>query len=125
MPESRKTRSQRNACKSRRLPQIHCTLCWAVFIFQDSCSLIISYSNFQKEHLSLSIWIFFQFYVKKICRLHLIRQLIHVMLRQRFFFLVLLQNTPTIYTFERHKFFPSKHLLVVAKLLGLLLNLSL
>jgi len=29
--EAGKTRSQKNACKSRRLPHVRCTLCWAVF----------------------------------------------------------------------------------------------
>jgi len=28
-----KTQSQKNACKSRRLPHVRCTLCWHAFDF--------------------------------------------------------------------------------------------
>ena len=31
-----KAQSQKNACKSRRLPHVGCTLCWARFIVPDS-----------------------------------------------------------------------------------------
>jgi hypothetical protein len=31
-----KTRSQKNAPKSRRLPHVRCTLCWHAFDLQDS-----------------------------------------------------------------------------------------
>jgi hypothetical protein len=29
-----KTRSQKNACKSRRLPHVRCTLCWLALCFE-------------------------------------------------------------------------------------------
>jgi hypothetical protein len=31
-----KTRSQKNACKSGRIPPVGCTLCWHAFDLQDS-----------------------------------------------------------------------------------------
>ena len=30
-----KTRSQKNACKSRRIPHVGCTLCWHAFWVQE------------------------------------------------------------------------------------------
>jgi hypothetical protein len=38
---SEKTRSQKNACKSRRLPLVGCTLCWHAFDLQESLAYFI------------------------------------------------------------------------------------
>ena len=35
-PRAGKTRSQKNACKWRRIPPVGCTLCWHAFDLQDS-----------------------------------------------------------------------------------------